>query len=137
MLLTDAPSGFIPKSLTKADHCKNIFYDGKNEIREWIYVARNIFYCLFCLYFGADSDKTDELSTTGIDYDKTNTRLCQKLKRHEESKGHLYNEKCFLKMCAKRQPKSITIKTDYSNEFRNAIRCFTKVIIYIATHGTK
>lgn len=133
-LLTDIPRNFISKSQTKAKHCKQIFYDKKNDIREWIYFANNIFYCLYCLCFG-NNNNVDEFSSSGIDYGKTNSRLSQKLQRHGESKGHIYNEKCFLKLCSKDHPASIVIKTDYNNEFRNAIRCFIKVIIYLTTHG--
>lgn len=135
-LLTGQPENFIAKTKTRPDHCKKLFYDDNNEIREWILVDNNIFYCLYCICFGQENNNTiiDELSKDGINYINTNTRLSQKLKRHEDTKTHIYSQKMYLKAFSKLSLDGLP-KTDYSNEFRNAIRCAVKATIFLATHG--
>lgn len=133
--MTSQPENFVAKSQTRADHCKKLFYDDKNQIREWIFVDNNIFYCLYCICFGQENNNTiDELSKDGINYNNTNTRLSQKLKRHEDTKSHIYSHKMYLNAFSKFLLDGLH-KTDYSNEFRNSIRCVVKAIIFLTTHG--
>lgn len=122
------------KSKLSAD---TLFYskiDGheKSVKREWILIKDNTFYCIYCICFS--TWRKDALSTSGIDYNKSNSRLSEKLSRHERLNIHGQSMRCYLNL-TNRATFNIPSNFDDTNYVRGAVRCIFKVILFISTHG--
>lgn len=136
VLLTTKSKDFIPKHKSKLS-IDTLFYSkiGEREQRirrEWILVKDNTFYCVYCICFS--TWRKDALSTNGIDYNKGNCRLSEKLTRHEALNIHSQSKRCYLNLTCQ---DTIDIRNhlDDTSYMRGAVRCIFKIIIFISTHG--
>lgn len=129
-----------PKAKVKNIDINTILHratDGEPEPREWIYIENNIFYCLYCMLFSKNSQQKDDLATIGIDYNLSNSRVSQKVKRHDTCACHKYAKKLYESAVhsANSDSNLACLATDYTNPIRNAVRCIFKVILHLASHG--
>lgn len=113
--------------------------DNRKEHRDWIFVEDSVLYCIHCLLFCMPSLRIDELSTTGIDFNALNNRLAQKISRHETKIGHTQATTQYLSISAPAvenvETESVPSAIDHIQIARNAVKCITKIIIHIVTHG--
>lgn len=84
--------------------------------------------------------RKDQLSTTGVDYNELNTRLGEKISRHEAAKFHTHAVEKYISLSSQdsdiEQLDGATEKeVSTRNYAKESVECIIKIIIYIATHG--
>lgn len=118
-------ASFEPESKPKFNkkQTDKLFFNKDDKPREWIFVEKNIFYCVYCKCF-AEGRSEDEISTIGINFNASHSRLSQKLLRHEESGTHALAQKVYQNML-----------TNRNHPIRESVKCIIKSILFLATHG--
>lgn len=128
---------FKRKAKVSSENTEKLFYlhteHGKQR-REWIFVINNVFYCVYCVCFS--TWRSDLLSTTGVDYNNTNSRLSQKLTSHEHMNIHDHAIRTYLLLSRQQSPTTSNRNIARPpTSTREAVKCIIKVIIFISTHG--
>lgn len=99
--------------------------------RDWIYSENNKFHCMFCIFFGVVHlrNHKDNISTSGLDYEKRFNVITQKIRRHEITRYHEVSQKMYTSFSDK------TNGLDEMNGVRCVVKTILKIIIFLVTHS--
>lgn len=124
---SDRMASFQPtlRSRFSPDEISRLFFNQEKELRDWILIKKNQFYCVYCCCF---SRSEDEISTCGVDFTQKGARLLQKWTRHENTGTHALAKDIY---------RSLLTDPSHENPLRESVECIIKSILFLATHGTK